>query len=136
MDFVGKVMSLLLNMLSRLVITFLPRSKHLLISWLQSEVPHTQGRGSDQEELPHIQGQGRWPRGATPHPRSSGCVGTRGLRGATPRSRSGGATPPRLAVIALCWSSREEIAHVQGKRNPSKTVGIVRGHQRADTLKP
>ena len=34
--FVGKVMSLLLNMLSRLVITFLPRSKHLLISWLKS----------------------------------------------------------------------------------------------------
>ena len=34
--FVGKVMSLLLNMLSRLVITFLQRSKHLLISWLQS----------------------------------------------------------------------------------------------------
>ena len=34
--FVGKVMSLLLNMLSRLVITFLPRSKQLLISWLQS----------------------------------------------------------------------------------------------------
>ena len=34
--FVGKVMSLLLNMLSRLVITFLPSSKHLLISWLQS----------------------------------------------------------------------------------------------------
>ena len=33
--FVGKVMSLLLNVLSRLVITFLPRSKHLLISWLQ-----------------------------------------------------------------------------------------------------
>ena len=34
--FVGKVMSQLLNMLFRLVITFLPRSKHLLISWLQS----------------------------------------------------------------------------------------------------
>ena len=34
--FVGKVMSLLFNMLSRLVITFLPRSKHRLISWLQS----------------------------------------------------------------------------------------------------
>ena len=33
--FVGKVMSLLFNRLSRLVITFLPRSKHLLISWLQ-----------------------------------------------------------------------------------------------------
>ena len=34
--FVGKVMSLLFNMLPRFVITFLPRSKHLLISWLQS----------------------------------------------------------------------------------------------------
>ena len=34
--FVGKVMSLLFNMLSRLVMAFLPRSKHLLISWLQS----------------------------------------------------------------------------------------------------
>ena len=34
--FVGKVISLLFNMLSRLVITFVPRSKHLLISWLQS----------------------------------------------------------------------------------------------------
>ena len=34
--FVGKVMSLLLNMLSRLLITFLPRSKRLIISWLQS----------------------------------------------------------------------------------------------------
>ena len=33
--FVGKVMSLLFNMLSRLLITFLPRSKRLLISWLQ-----------------------------------------------------------------------------------------------------
>ena len=34
--FIGKVMSLLFNMLSRLVITFLPRRKRLLISWLQS----------------------------------------------------------------------------------------------------
>ena len=34
--FVGKVISLLFNMLSRLIITFLPRSKCLLISWLQS----------------------------------------------------------------------------------------------------
>ena len=38
--FAGKVMSLLLNMLSRLVITFLPRSKHLLISWLHSPIRH------------------------------------------------------------------------------------------------
>ena len=36
--FVSKVMSLLFNMLSRFVIVFLPRNKHLLISWLQSTV--------------------------------------------------------------------------------------------------
>ena len=36
----------------------------------------------------------------------------------------------------LCWSSREEITHAQGKRNPSKMIGVARGHQRADTLKP
>ena len=36
----------------------------------------------------------------------------------------------------LCWSSREEIPHAQGKRNPSKMVGVARGYQRADTLQP
>ena len=36
----------------------------------------------------------------------------------------------------LCWDSREETPNVQGKRNPSKMVGVARGHQRADTLKP
>ena len=36
----------------------------------------------------------------------------------------------------LCWSSCEEIPHTQGKRNPSKMVGIARRHQKADTLKP
>ena len=36
----------------------------------------------------------------------------------------------------LCWSSHEETPHAQGKRNPSKMVGVARGHQRADILKP
>ena len=36
----------------------------------------------------------------------------------------------------LCWSSREEIPHNLGKRNPRKMVGVAGGHQRADTLKP
>ena len=36
----------------------------------------------------------------------------------------------------LCWSSREKIPQAQGKRNPSKIIGVARGHQRADTLKP
>ena len=39
-----------------------------------------------------------------------------------------------LRFALLCWSSREEIPHVQGERNPSKMVGVARGHQRADTL--
>ena len=38
-------------------------------------------------------------------------------------------------MAALCWSSREEIPHAQGKRNPSKMVGVAKGHQRANTLK-
>lgn len=39
-------------------------------------------------------------------------------------------------MAVLRWNSREEIPHTQGTRNPSKTVGVARGHQRADTLKP
>ena len=42
-------------------------------------------------------------------------------------------------MAALCWSKAKKVKrypHTQGKRNPSKTVGVARGHQRADTLKP
>ena len=39
-------------------------------------------------------------------------------------------------MAALCWNSCEEIPHAQGKRNPRKMVGVARGHQRANTLKP
>ena len=39
-------------------------------------------------------------------------------------------------MAGLCRSSHEEIPHAQGKRNPSKMVGVARGHQKADTLKP
>ena len=87
-------------------------------------------------------GQGQRLGGATPHPRSGGCTGAGGPRGAIPRSRSGGAAVRRYpsskvrSIGSLCWNSREEIPHVQGKRNPSKMVGVARGHQKADTLKP
>ena len=69
-------------------------------------------------------------------------TGAEGPRGAIPRSRSGGAAVRRYpsskvrSIGSLCWNSREEIPHVQGKRNPSKMVGVARGHQKADTLKP
>ena len=39
-------------------------------------------------------------------------------------------------MAALCWISHEEIPNAQSKRNPSKMVGVARGHQRANTLKP
>ena len=69
-------------------------------------------------------------------------MGTGELRGATPCSRSERVAMRRYpsstvrAAAVLCWSSHEEIPHVQGKRNPSKAVGVAREHQRADTLKP
>ena len=60
--------------------------------------------------------------------RSSDCTAQEWPKGATPRPRCG-------AVAALCWSSREEIPQVQGKRNPGKRVGTERGHQGTDRLK-
>ena len=102
--FVGKVMSLLFNM-SRLVITFLPRSKRLLISWLQS--PSTVIL-----EPPKIKSLTVF----TVSPSISHEVGP---RGATPHSRSGGV-------------GCEEMPLIQSKRNPSKTVCCER-HQEADT---
>ena len=39
-------------------------------------------------------------------------------------------------MAVLCWNTCEEIPHAQSKRNPSKMVGVTRGHQKVDTLKP
>jgi len=94
----------------------------------RKELPHVRGRGGGWETYPTSKEWWFWgtggPRGAVPHSRSEGAAVRR-----YPYPREG-------AVAALCWSSREEIPHVQGKRNPSKTVGVAREHQRADTLKP
>ena len=67
---------------------------------------HGTGATERREEITHFQGQEQQPRGNTPRPRPG-------------------------AAAALCWSSREEIPNVQGKRNPSKTVGAGKGHKRA-----
>ena len=64
--FVGKVMSLLLNMLSRLVITFLPRSKHLLIYLLQSPSAVILEKSNPRPKSGGCKGAGR-PREAIPH---------------------------------------------------------------------
>ena len=61
--FVGKVISLLFNMLSRLVITFLPRSKRLLISWLQSpSAVILKPKKWSQPLFPHLFATKRWDR--------------------------------------------------------------------------
>ena len=86
------------------------------------------------EELPHVRGQGQ-------RPRVPGCDGAGMAERSYPRPRSGVVVRrfPSSTVRSrgvLCWNSHEKIPHIQGKRNPSKTVGVARGHQRADTLKP
>ena len=60
--------------------------------------PTSEVRDSGQEELPQAQGKGKQPRGATPHPRSGGCVHAGGPRGATPHSRSGGAAMRKYSL--------------------------------------
>ena len=55
--FVGKVMSLLFNMLVRLVIAFLPKSKHLLISWLQSPLVNITNANQNYSEVSLHTGQ-------------------------------------------------------------------------------
>ena len=62
-------------------------------------------RGGSQEELPCVQGQEKQPGGATPSPRSSGCVGSGGPRGAIPHSRSGGAAVRRYPSSKVRSSS-------------------------------
>ena len=52
------------------------------------------------------------------------------------QGQEGQPRPRYGAVAVLCRSSCEEIPHAKGKRNPSEMIGVARGHQRADTLKP
>ena len=82
--------------------------------------PMTEIRGIAWDEQPHVQEavavQAQEGQGDLLH-----LQGREGrLWGDTPRERLG-------AVAVLCWSSGEEIPHVQGRRNPSKMVGVARG---------
>ena len=80
-----------------------PRLRSGAVAWERYPMPEVRGDG--QEELLHAQGQGRQPRGATPGPRSGGCVGLGGPRGATPRSRSGEAVVRRYSSFKVRSSS-------------------------------
>ena len=103
------------------------------------------------EELPRVQGQKRQPRGATPHPKSEEeakrsnptskerrlCRHRRAERRcSTFKVRRGGHEEIPLVQGKGQWlhfagAAVKRHPQVQGKRNPSKTVGVVRGHQRA-----
>ena len=78
----------------------------------------------------------------SPHLRSCGWAGTGWPRGATSCSRSGQVVVRRYPSSKVRSSGCPlleqpwRVPHIQGKRNPSKMVSVVRGHQRADTLKP
>ena len=61
----------------------------------RDELPDARGQGWRLGGAIPARDQGRWPGGATPRPRSSGCTGTGGPRGAIPHSRSGGAAVRR-----------------------------------------
>ena len=70
------------------------------------------------------------PNNGSLSPRSGAAV-----RGATPYPRSGAAAERSYPTFKVRRGSHEDILHVQGKRNPSKTVGVVRGI-RGETHKP
>ena len=80
--------------------------------------------------------EGWWPRGVTPRPRSGEAAGR-----SYPMSKEWWLRRRRRALRSYSTfkvrrGGGEEIPLIQGKRNPSKTVGVARGHQRADSLKP
>ena len=62
------------------------------------ELPHVGGQGGNRVELSRVRGQGRRVGGATPPPRSGGCMGAGGPRGSIPRSRSEGAAMRRYPL--------------------------------------
>ena len=76
------------------------------------------------------------PRGATPRPRSGTAAGRRYPTSKEQWLRRHRTAKMSYSVFKVRRGGCEEIPLVQGKRNPSKTVGVARGHQRADTLKP
>ena len=101
-----------------------------------SKLPLAKVRGGGREELPQARGQGQWLRGATIHPRA-GEAAERSYPTSKEQWQHGCRRAERsYSTFKIRRGGREEKPHVQGKRNPSKTVGVARGHQRADTLKP
>ena len=128
MDLCWQVISLLLNMLSRLIITFLPRSKHLSISWLQSlsavilEPPTKMSttvctvsqrwwlqRCTSTAERSYLRSE---VKGSSPE--SQAALAQEWLRGVTTRPRSGAAAGRSYFLPEARCGSQKEQPHVQG----------------------
>ena len=90
-----------------------------------------------------------WPRGATPRPRSGAVTKSARLRlhkraeRSYPTFKVRRGSPDKTTLLQgkeqqlrFAGAAVKRDPHVQGKRNPSNTVGVARGHQRADTMKP
>ena len=77
-----------------------------------------------------------WPRGATPRLRSGAVAERCNLMSKEWRLIRRRRAKRSYSTFKVRRGGCEEIPHVQGKRNPSKTVGVARRHQRTDTLKP
>ena len=102
--------------------------------------PSPKVRGRDRERQAAT-GQGQRPRGATPAARSSCYALARGPRSySTFKVRRGGREKIPLVLgkeqqLRFAGAAVKRYPASKVKRNPSKTVGVVRGHQRTDTLK-
>ena len=105
-----------------------------LVPASQRSYPSPKVSGDDRGELPAATAQER-QRGATPR-RRLGAAAERSSPMSKERRLRRRRRAKRSYSTFKVRSSCEEIPHGQGKRNPSKTVGITRGHQRAETLKP
>ena len=76
------------------------------------------------------------PRGANPRPKLGAAAGRSNPRSKERWLHSCRRAKRRYFMFKVRRGGGEEIPHVQGKRNSSKLVGVARGHQKADTLKP
>ena len=103
-------------------------------SLAERSYPSPKVRGGDREcQAAIAQEQSR---GATPHPRSGAAAERSNPTSKEPWLHGHRRARRSYSMFKVRRGSCEEIPLIQGKRNTSKMVSVVRGHQRADTLKP
>ena len=94
----------------------------------REEKPYARDQGGDREEQPHAQGVVPVP-GQEGLEKPSHVESQKGPQEEIPLIQG------KEQQLCFAGAAVRRYRHIQGKRNPSKMVGVVRGHQRADTLK-